>query len=477
MKNTTLPLVSAWAFFFVAATISPIFSVQCPYKTPALDRLISAMRGYLRLMLIKILETFVATGEDSSSLLWTKVLRPLAAVCAHPGDWALAGLLLLAIKALQPLAANCAHPGERVLAGLLLLAIKVLQPFSETPSRVREWAKKTLVSMKVPHDETAAMGINTEDLQILLRADELHGNDEVADAALSHAVRQSNLDWTEALEFAKTLVINRLQSQDMFSGTPKLVELGDLTLRALAAVHNVLDYVESCQPRPEAEWHRLPFLVSVHNHVEPECWAFFLRLSASLKQPPTTLPRWLDRCAWDDCTMLGRICQPSNSARVVRSLLALLCRRLERPDFNLSTSVSRLQSFLGVYFGELHIPDSFGADQSRPWSTVLNRESLGPTVAWLTQGLKSDIATPAARSSNDRSRETAWGNSVWLIVKLMAVAEDFSVFGEIPPVAVTSSEILQTFWISCFNYRLHTSGYLVPRGGLDAEGAFSFVLN
>ncbi|KAI0337743.1 hypothetical protein BDW22DRAFT_1339169, partial [Trametopsis cervina] len=34
VKNTTLPLVSAWAFFFVSATISPLFSVQCPYKTP-----------------------------------------------------------------------------------------------------------------------------------------------------------------------------------------------------------------------------------------------------------------------------------------------------------------------------------------------------------------------------------------------------------------------------------------------------------
>ncbi|KAI0337751.1 hypothetical protein BDW22DRAFT_1339191 [Trametopsis cervina] len=69
VKNTTLPLVSAWAFFFVAATISPIFSVRCPYKTPALDRLISALRGYLRRMLIMTLEIYVAIGEDSLSLL------------------------------------------------------------------------------------------------------------------------------------------------------------------------------------------------------------------------------------------------------------------------------------------------------------------------------------------------------------------------------------------------------------------------
>ncbi|KAI0825791.1 hypothetical protein BC629DRAFT_1261593, partial [Irpex lacteus] len=32
--NTTLPLVCAWAFLFTATTLSPIFSANCPYKTP-----------------------------------------------------------------------------------------------------------------------------------------------------------------------------------------------------------------------------------------------------------------------------------------------------------------------------------------------------------------------------------------------------------------------------------------------------------
>ncbi|KAI0337770.1 hypothetical protein BDW22DRAFT_1339182, partial [Trametopsis cervina] len=39
VKNTTFPLVSAWAFFFIAATILPVFSARCPYKTPALSSL------------------------------------------------------------------------------------------------------------------------------------------------------------------------------------------------------------------------------------------------------------------------------------------------------------------------------------------------------------------------------------------------------------------------------------------------------
>ncbi|KAI0337006.1 hypothetical protein BDW22DRAFT_1340643, partial [Trametopsis cervina] len=34
VKNTTFPLVSAWAFFFVSATLLPLFSARCPYKTP-----------------------------------------------------------------------------------------------------------------------------------------------------------------------------------------------------------------------------------------------------------------------------------------------------------------------------------------------------------------------------------------------------------------------------------------------------------
>lgn len=396
----------------------------------------------------------------------------------HLGELALSGLLLLAINLLQPLVATCTHPGEWTLAGLLPLSIKVLHPFSKwlgiigkIPSTVHEWAKETLDSMKVPNDEAAAMETNTKDPQILLRADKLHGNDEVADAAISHAVRQSNIDWKEALELTKSLILNRLPSQDIFAGTPEFVELGDLTPRALAAVHNVLDYMESCQPLPAYEWRDLPFLQSVNAGKEPECWAFFLRLSASLTQPPTILPRWLDRCAEVDCMMLGMICQPTQSAQVVRSLLALLCRRLERPEFNLSASVSRLQSFLRVYFNQFHIPDSFEAGRPTQWSDVLNKESLGPTVAWLIQRLKSDIATPAAGSSKDRSRETAWGDAVSLVVKLMAVAEDTSVFNEIPPVAVKSSETLQMFWISCFNYRLHVSELLVPGHGIDADGA------
>ncbi|KAI0338529.1 hypothetical protein BDW22DRAFT_1459825, partial [Trametopsis cervina] len=39
VKNTAFPLVSAWAFFFITATILPIFSARCPYKTPALSSL------------------------------------------------------------------------------------------------------------------------------------------------------------------------------------------------------------------------------------------------------------------------------------------------------------------------------------------------------------------------------------------------------------------------------------------------------
>ncbi|KAI0340536.1 hypothetical protein BDW22DRAFT_1334028, partial [Trametopsis cervina] len=34
VRNTTLPLVCSWAILFIAATIFPIFSAQCPYKTP-----------------------------------------------------------------------------------------------------------------------------------------------------------------------------------------------------------------------------------------------------------------------------------------------------------------------------------------------------------------------------------------------------------------------------------------------------------
>ncbi|KAI0338484.1 hypothetical protein BDW22DRAFT_699577 [Trametopsis cervina] len=242
---------------------------------------------------------------------------------------------------------------------------------------------------------------------------------------------------------------------------PEFIDLRDLAPRALAAVHNVLNYVDSVQVQePDKSFPLLNPNEDAISDIGPARWAIFLRLSVSLLQPPTKLPRWLESCHQHDSRRLAKICSPSESAPALRSLLTLICRRLERPDFDLSTSVSRLQVFLGVYFDELHVPDSFGAEQPKPWSDVLNAESLGPTIAWLTLRLKSDV----------RSRETAWGDAVELIVKLMAISEHTGDFGEIPPVAVKSSEILGKFWISCFSYRLHASQFLVPQGSLDADG-------
>ncbi|KAI0337804.1 hypothetical protein BDW22DRAFT_1433083 [Trametopsis cervina] len=258
-----------------------------------------------------------------------------------------------------------------------------------------------------------------------------------------------------------------MPADDPFTSDPGFVDLKDLAPRALAAAHNVLDYVDSLQVHEPGSW--FPLLNPDKNDIGPARWAIFLRLSVSLLQPPTKLPRWLEHLDSYDSYRLAAICEPSKSAPALRSLLALLCRRLERPDFDLSTSVSRLQQFLGVYFDELHVPDSFEAGRPTQWSNVLNRESLGPTITWLTQQLKSDIATPAVGSSNDRSRETAWGDAVSLVVKLVAVAEDISNFFNIRGVALKSSKVLRQFWISCFNYRLHESWDLVPLGGLDAE--------
>lgn len=289
----------------------------------------------------------------------------------------------------------------------------------------------------------------------------------MVDAAISYAVQQSKISWQDAITFTLPLIQNRVPTNDPFASKPGFIDLNDLTPRALAAVQNVLAYVDLVEVQA-GFW--FPLLNPDKNDIGPARWAIFLRLSVSLLQPPTKLPRWLEDLDSYDFYRLAAICEPSKSAPALRSLLALICRRLEQHDFDLSKSVSRLESFLVMYFGELGVPDSFHPGGPTQWSNVLNPESLGPTVAWLTQRLKSDIVTPAAGSSDVRSRETAWGDAVSLVVKLMAVTEDTSVFDEIPPVAVKSSETLQMFWISCFNYRLHESCVLVPRGGLDAQG-------
>ena len=55
--HTTLPLVAGWALLFIAATVSPIFSPRCPYKSTLLKRHMKVTHGVLdRRKRAKILE-------------------------------------------------------------------------------------------------------------------------------------------------------------------------------------------------------------------------------------------------------------------------------------------------------------------------------------------------------------------------------------------------------------------------------------
>lgn len=44
VRNTTIPVVAAWAFFFVITTIAPLFSPRCPFKTTFLKSTLRAGR-------------------------------------------------------------------------------------------------------------------------------------------------------------------------------------------------------------------------------------------------------------------------------------------------------------------------------------------------------------------------------------------------------------------------------------------------
>ncbi|KAI0342200.1 hypothetical protein BDW22DRAFT_1331660, partial [Trametopsis cervina] len=54
VRNTTLPLVAGWGFIFFFVTVSPLFSAHCPYKTPALDSLVVAMRPHIHASILTL---------------------------------------------------------------------------------------------------------------------------------------------------------------------------------------------------------------------------------------------------------------------------------------------------------------------------------------------------------------------------------------------------------------------------------------
>lgn len=45
--HTTIPVVSAWVFFFMITTIAPIFSPRCPFKTTFLNTTLKACRRFI----------------------------------------------------------------------------------------------------------------------------------------------------------------------------------------------------------------------------------------------------------------------------------------------------------------------------------------------------------------------------------------------------------------------------------------------
>lgn len=60
---TTTPIVAGWAFLYLSATISPIFSARCPYKTAVLKGIAVSARQQLRRLLFPV---SVSTGLRST---------------------------------------------------------------------------------------------------------------------------------------------------------------------------------------------------------------------------------------------------------------------------------------------------------------------------------------------------------------------------------------------------------------------------
>lgn len=73
VRNTTVPIVCAWAFFFVITTIAPLFSPRCPFKTVFLKRALKAGRRYI----IPYVKCIIISIPSHIATLYYKTLHHL----------------------------------------------------------------------------------------------------------------------------------------------------------------------------------------------------------------------------------------------------------------------------------------------------------------------------------------------------------------------------------------------------------------
>lgn len=202
--NTALPLVCAWAFLFITVTVSPIFSARCPYKTPALLAITTALRVHV----------------------WCKLRHYARAVLAIS-----AGILFLSfLKVLK------------IIRDIFGIWKDFVGAYQEREDDVINKMTAIIKEEISSQEEAESLNKPSNDLIILLSADAAQANLELDLVIMEDALKHSSPRWDEVVHFLVQIVGNRTPLLDEFTEGPQtsLIDCRLLSARTRAGIMGLL---------------------------------------------------------------------------------------------------------------------------------------------------------------------------------------------------------------------------------------------
>jgi hypothetical protein len=180
-------------FFIFVTSISPIFSARCPYKTPALELVTALFRRHVHRPLYNHFHS---------------LFLPF-----------ISAILFIIFVILSPILYGCHRLFFATSSGKMGKFVRGHTRLTEEEDVIKDEAW---------------------DLDILASADALQTNDQLLGTTMASALGQSNVSWSEALEFLLKVTGNRLPlSATTLSDTPVLINIRTLTMQAQKAITSI----------------------------------------------------------------------------------------------------------------------------------------------------------------------------------------------------------------------------------------------
>ncbi len=177
--NTAIPLVCAWAFLFIAVTISPSFTARCPYTTPALERVTYILR--------------------------TTITPPLSVIIFKYIPFVFYRALEEVFKHLYHISNN-----DAIFPWYFFYTRKAARLSRRMPPSLVE--------------EVDVIKNAQQDLEILAAADALQADDRLLGTTIKSALEQSDANWVQVIEFVVRIIGNRIPVFDSDMDLERMLE-------------------------------------------------------------------------------------------------------------------------------------------------------------------------------------------------------------------------------------------------------------